>query len=693
MSNFRSDFHTELSQLVLEDIQYQRSKYYYFLGKVEEWNSTDTPEATPIDSMQENNLLRANMLYAKLISPSDVSLATRTYIWSLGQVWDRWDHTLDMYPGGVPRQFYCLTDDDRVYKCLDRPEGGESSIMPTGTSIAPIRLDDGYLWKYMYTIPSFKKSRFLTGAYMPVQRALTDNFFNKGELDSAVVTASGSGYTNTALTTITVGDAGHTTGSGATATITLGSIGQITGYTLTSGGSGYTKGVKIDINHTTGSGAVLTAVINGSGVVTGINIVSAGIGYNAGTTITFRVGGAVLIPKVSTLPGGDSIRGVIIKDPGAGYSSVPTLTLNSASGTGKYSDPGTGIMHTGAIIKAVIHEGEIKTVAIEDPGLSYQAGTGTIITVQGDGENAAMTPVVYNGELVDVILDNPGTGYTYTIVTVTDTIGTGGGAVVKGIIDNSDFGSDQSIIEQTAVPGAIYAIGITDGGNGYVAPTITIHGDGTGATATCTVNNGIITGTYVTNFGSGYSTAWAEVTDAVGAGAELYPILPPSGGHGSNAAVELYGDTLAFNTSLRESIIATAIQQDFRQFGILKNPRDSINFGFYTQDNALIVYEIIVNNTIDMEIDEVLVQGSTRYRVAEIDGTKVYLIKLSSAGIPVEGQTMLAEAAPTRSYLCQTVLSSPSFNKYSGHLLYISHEAPFKFTTGQGIVIKTFIKF
>ena len=57
---------------------------------------------------------------------------------------------------------------------------------------------------------------------------------------------------------------------------------------------------------------------------------------------------------------------------------------------------------------------------------------------------------------------------------------------------------------------------INPGFNYQYAPTITIVGDGTGATATATVINGSITAVTVTNIGSGYTSAIANITPAAG---------------------------------------------------------------------------------------------------------------------------------------------------------------------------------
>tara|TARA_R110000868_G_scaffold70313_2_gene206652 strand:- start:2185 stop:4251 length:2067 start_codon:yes stop_codon:yes gene_type:complete len=66
---------------------------------------------------------------------------------------------------------------------------------------------------------------------------------------------------------------------------------------------------------------------------------------------------------------------------------------------------------------------------------------------------------------------------------------------------------------------------ISSGGTGYVSPTVTISGDGVGATATAEVVNGIITAITVVSGGAGYTQAIAVITDSEGSGAIATPVL------------------------------------------------------------------------------------------------------------------------------------------------------------------------
>jgi hypothetical protein len=71
----------------------------------------------------------------------------------------------------------------------------------------------------------------------------------------------------------------------------------------------------------------------------------------------------------------------------------------------------------------------------------------------------------------------------------------------------------------------IDSITVTSGGSGYVNPSVTISGDGTGATASATVVNGVITSITVTSGGSGYTQASIVIYDISGSGAVAVAVI------------------------------------------------------------------------------------------------------------------------------------------------------------------------
>ena len=72
----------------------------------------------------------------------------------------------------------------------------------------------------------------------------------------------------------------------------------------------------------------------------------------------------------------------------------------------------------------------------------------------------------------------------------------------------------------------VSSIQVTNSGTGYlVAPTVTITGDGSGATAVATIVNGRVDNIIVTNRGTGYSRALVSISGTTGYGATASAIL------------------------------------------------------------------------------------------------------------------------------------------------------------------------
>ena len=76
------------------------------------------------------------------------------------------------------------------------------------------------------------------------------------------------------------------------------------------------------------------------------------------------------------------------------------------------------------------------------------------------------------------------------------------------------------LFEQSPIiPTFITSLQLVSGGSGYTNPTVSIVGDGTGATATATVSEGVVTGITLTSAGTGFSQAIVNITDDTGTGA------------------------------------------------------------------------------------------------------------------------------------------------------------------------------
>ena len=227
---------------------------------------------------------------------------------------------------------------------------------------------------------------------------------------------------------------------------------------------------------------------------------------------------------------------------------------------------------------------------------------------------------------------------------------------------------------------------------------MTISGDGSGASGHLIVENGSIKQVVMDSFGSGYT--YANVTfidperyDPLGSKqvATAYVVLPPIGGHGHDAVNELYADTLAISSRLQSDTQLNLIDQDFRQFGIMRNPRNLQTGVLFKGISQLSVFEVLFQNTNGLVVDELLSIDNTKFRVIWFDSERVMLQRTSPmVKTPIGDLTSLNDNL--RTYTCYRVLSQPTINKYSGNLLYVTSENPFVFAENQGVLVKTFIK-
>ena len=141
---------------------------YLFIGKVEAWDDeTDAPG--PTDSVANSSFdYWRSMISAKKLSSADVSHIIPRVNWQTSTSYTAYSHKNN---DQFANNFYVVTDDLNVYKCIqNNVANGVSTIKPSGTASGVIELDDGYKWKFMYTISPQDVLKFTTSDYIPVKR-------------------------------------------------------------------------------------------------------------------------------------------------------------------------------------------------------------------------------------------------------------------------------------------------------------------------------------------------------------------------------------------------------------------------------------------------------------------------------------------------------------------------------------------
>jgi hypothetical protein len=204
---------------------------YLYIGGVTPFADDFNPPTPLNDTANIEFVPWRDSIGAKRVQTTDVVHVIDRYNWTSSTIYDMYD---DIDTNILDDDFYVMTDDYHVYKCLFNNNGGASTTKPTGTSTTVFTTADGYVWKYMYTVSTSDALKFLTNEYIPVRTdATVQAAAVSGALNIVKVTAGGSGYTSIPNVTIT-GD-----GTGATATATVNN-GAVTAVIITAAGTGYT---------------------------------------------------------------------------------------------------------------------------------------------------------------------------------------------------------------------------------------------------------------------------------------------------------------------------------------------------------------------------------------------------------------------------------------------------------------------
>ena len=341
----KSSIHTVVGETILADIRSQRSSYYFFVGGVQLPGVNYSLDADP--SYNYELATRNEIVSLKKIQASDVSFVIPRINWTSGVVYDNYDDYTPDYPAfsGATSidaaQFYVMTDQYLVYKCLSNNVNSPSTVKPTSTLAAPFTTSDGYRWKFMYAVPLSMRTRFLNSAYIPVQTALSDQFYSAGAISTTALLNQGHGYT--------------------------------------------TASIVIDGD---GSGAILTPVISGGQVVQ-IIVTNPGSGYTyANLTVNGNGTGAVVVATLST------------GDLDTSQADVELLAVSGSLEAYRMSNTGDGYTQatvdiegdgTGATAHCIINNGKIVGLVVDSAGQGYSYAT---IIITGDGLGAQAIPII-----------------------------------------------------------------------------------------------------------------------------------------------------------------------------------------------------------------------------------------------------------------------------------------------------------
>lgn len=497
------------------------------------------------------------------------------------------------------------------------------------------------------------------------------------------ITSSGLQYTATGTATVSATTAAVVTGSIATTVLTV---------------TGVTSG-------TLGGGQVLT----GTNVTAGTRILYQLTGTTGGVG-TYKLSASSTASSTTITASTTKISATTLSTAGYGYEYAPTITLDPP-----FAGANTWVANTTYPLDALISwlgnyyvvsgAGQVQSIPpTHVSGAQVYGGLGGA-TLTFIGRQAVVTPVVNNsladldvvisgGAITGVVINNGGVGFSNASIVVSGPAGSGG--VLTPMLETGNVDTLQANVEQLAIKGSIETIIVVDGGGGFSSATVDIKGDGTGATATATVEFGKVTRVDIVTKGSGYTWTDVVITGNTGAGGALArAIMSPLDGHGKNAVDELNANSIAFYSSVSKDILNNIeITNDYRKAGLIKNPEYFNTTNRYDQDiGSGCILLTGTFNPASFAQDMLLQKVETtppnykNYRIVEITSTQMIVSVFNNFTIS-PGDVLVN---PNGDTVAVTAVTERTIDQFSGELLFLTVREKYAPTSSQLVTLKTIV--
>jgi len=341
------------------------------------------------------------------------------------------------------------------------------------------------------------------------------------------------------------------------------------------------------------------------------------------------------------------------------------------------------------------HNGTITELILDSRGSGFTSAPTVLIL--GDGTGATATATVTNGYISSLDLTNGGSGYSFAFVYIYG--GGGSNATATAVLEVTDLPNvvNQNVASYAvAINGSIDRIDVTANGSGYIPSTTTVQikGDGTGAFARPVIAEGLITEIDVIDRGTSYT--YAEVIiQGDGSNATAKATISPQGGHGANVPQELMATTVAISVNIEDFQEDFFLNNDFRQYGLIKNVKTFDNENLFSAATGNACYVITVPDGSEYNLDDVITSGAGgEYLVAYVDNNTVYLLPtINNSNVEFDTDTVLDNETTSTTGLTVTTVTDPEISHRWGEVIYYSNISPLTREEFQTEKIKLYINF
>ena len=262
----------------VETVENSTNSYYVFLGLDNPTNvgfgrtsTWDTNTPNPVDNFNNMSHVGDTMMFGKKVTSANIRRLVKRVNWTQGSRYEMYRHDYSITNlSPITRSarlydatYYVMNKNYDVYICIDNgatgisTTGNASQDEPLFTDLEPSRAGesgDGYIWKYLFTVPPSDIIKFDSTEYISVPnnwststdvqiqsvRENGDSDLNNNQIKKIYVDQQGSGYSQNVVgkEVDVVGD-----GTGAKVVLDTNSSGQITKTIVSAGGKDYSFGM------------------------------------------------------------------------------------------------------------------------------------------------------------------------------------------------------------------------------------------------------------------------------------------------------------------------------------------------------------------------------------------------------------------------------------------------------------------
>ncbi len=339
-----SPFSSNASANTYKKGKLENVNYYVFAARQSPYQN-DGAAANTIDNNYDGSyFVHDELMFGKKVTAEDVVPVIAKKQWQSNTIYAEYD---DKDNALIEKDFYIVTSENKVYKCIHNEQNSRSTIEPTHTETGfPPSEVDNYRWMYMYQITNEQILTFGTENYIPV---IENQSVKKTAIDGAifnmVVEANGSTYP-------------------------------------------------------ADSGTILTTDSTSTIRIRGGSATSNGFFSNCGVVITNEATNQTYVKEIRDYISNTNGNFVIVKIPFANnevsnnnpYSIGPFIKIDSKTGSNCIAYP---IMQN---VSNTTFTGSVKSIEIVNPGKNYKQANVAVQTA----------PAYGSGAIVRVIISPPG---------------------------------------------------------------------------------------------------------------------------------------------------------------------------------------------------------------------------------------------------------------------------------------------